>query len=164
MSGTPCFACKNPNCKRVKCNYDTVVIRVPLFNDQTILIKGILNLYDQTVVVKHNNTDYVFYANNRGYLKYRLRQMTDEQKRYIFLYSGIARVECCNERSISTLNGIYARVLVKASSFYTRKARKMEDITPLHIKILKKPMTYEERMEKWYNDMDAVRSMLLNKV
>lgn len=156
-----CFACKNLNCKRIKSNYDTVVIQAPLFNDNTIMLKGVYNMYDQTVSIKYNSIDYTFYANNLKYMKHRLRQINQEHLKNIFIYNGIAKVECCNERSITTLNNTYLRLFVKASSFYSKKSRKIEDITPSIIKI---PVSYEQRMEKWYNDMDALRSMLLNRV
>lgn len=157
-----CFGCNNPSCKRIEHNYDTVVIKVPLFNGTSILIKGILNVYDHTVSVNYNDIEYCFVTNNKDYLKYRLRNIPEKNRRRTFLYSGIAKVECCNEGSIQTINSIYLRLFIRASAFYSRKSRTME-----HITILKKSkpvMTYEERMEKWYNDMDAVRSMILDRV
>lgn len=156
-----CFGCKNSNCKRIQRNYDMVVIKVPLFNGNTILMKGSFNVYDQSVSIKYEDTDYCFVANNKNYLRHRLRLISEKERRKIFIYNGIARLGCCNEQSIRTLNSTYLRLFIRASVFYGQKTRIIEDIS---IRILKPPITYEERMEKWYGEMDTLRSILVNKV
>lgn len=158
MSTYSCFACNKQYCyKKIRHSHDTVVIKALLCNENEIMICG-KYMYDGTVIVNYKDVDYHFYPTNRSYLKYRLNQLPDAQRKKIFVYTGIATGLCCNVKDIRSVNDTYLRLFVNASTVYLRKPK--SNLTT----ILKKPITYEDRMEKWYNDMDALRCMLINRV
>jgi hypothetical protein len=161
MSSYSCFACNKQGCyKNIKHSHDIVVIKALLCNGNEIMICG-KYMYDGTVIINYKNVDYHFYPPDRPYLKYRLNRVHTVQRDKIFIYTGIATGTCCNVKDIRSINETYLRLFEKANTLYLRKKREIKHEPVI---IIKKPVTYEDRMEKWYNDMDALRCMLINKV